>query len=160
MTVKVEMDDTVRALLEQANAELTTLRQRAEAAREQVAALREALENARESMAFLRSCLYSGEDLDSDDIKHIDDVFAEIRAALTADATQAGERWRAEREVLESATRWREAMRGLDALARTAVWGEQELAGSRRLAAAQSEALLQLTSALDRLAALGEEAGE
>lgn len=59
-------------------------RQRAETACAQVATLSAALDTAGASIAFLRSCLFSGEDLDSDDIKHLDDVLSGMRDALGA----------------------------------------------------------------------------
>lgn len=55
--------------------------QRAETARALAAGLAAAADNARETIAFLRSCVLSGEDLNSDDIKHIDAVLADIRTA-------------------------------------------------------------------------------
>ena len=54
---------------------------RAETARALAAWLAAAADNARETIAFLRSCVLSGEDLNSDDIKHIDAVLADIRTA-------------------------------------------------------------------------------
>lgn len=101
--------DALRQRAEQAEGEVERLKQvvwdqteqtmkrgaERDAAREQVAALREALESMKDLMLSLH-------EWEPDEYT----AMALTDAALTADATQAGERWRAMSGVIEAAQEW------------------------------------------------------